>query len=301
MRVVSGQVVVQISGGLGNQLFQYAMGRRLALTNGVPLVLDHLSSFPRDYFRRKFTLDKFNIQCGYIAEADSYVSWMGRLRRRFDRWRNRGRMFEDRDYMEEGPLRTFEPEVLSYRVQRRSYFAGYWQHEEYFREVGTRLREDLTLKVAPDPLNIELAKKIRSVNAVGLHVRRLYAMPNLANARPLAEHDPLLVDASYYQRAVDFLAKRVPNPHFFVFADYPEWAREQVRVPFPMEFVTHNGADRDYEDFWLMSQCRHFVIANSTFSWWAAWRSEHAGKVVVAPRMALGKMLPSIPPDWHAL
>jgi hypothetical protein len=295
------QVVVQISGGLGNQFFQYAMGRRLALANGVPLVLDHRSCFPRDRFRRKFTLDKFNIQCGFVAEGDSYASWAGRVRRRIDRWRNRGRPLERRYYVEEEVPQVFQPELLACRVRQRMFFAGYWQHEEYFRDMSATVRRDLTLKAAPDPRSVELAAKIRAVNAVCLHVRRLYALPNEANARPRAEDEKLLVDPTYYQRALELVVGSVPNPHIFVFADYPDWAREHIRTPWPLEFVTHNGAERDYEDFWLMSQCRHFVIANSTFSWWAAWLAESAGKVVVAPRMALGRMLQSVPREWQSL
>jgi hypothetical protein len=96
------------------------------------------------------------------------------------------------------------------------------------------------------------------------------------------------------------IGQKLANPHFFVFADYPEWAKENIRAPYPLEFVTHNGPDRDYEDFWLMCQCRHFVVANSTFSWWPAWLASNPDKVVVAPRASIGpdEVLKSAPDAW---
>jgi len=108
------------------------------------------------------------------------------------------------------------------------------------------------------------------------------------------------LDPSYYQRAVDTLSQRVPNPHFFVFADFadPDWVKEHVRTRHPIEFVTHNGADKDTEDFWLMTQCRHFIIANSTFSWWTAWLGRHPDKIVIAPKDAIGRMITSVPASW---
>jgi hypothetical protein len=295
------EVVVQISGGLGNQLFQYAMGRRLALASGVPLMLDHLSGFPRDYYRRKFSLDKFNIDCEFIPERASYASVTGRVRRRVDRWLNRHQPLERKTYIRENPRQHFQQELLGLKVSRRVFFDGFWQHEEYFRDQAVQIRTDFTLKVPHEPANLEFAERIRSVEAVCLHVRRLHGVPNSKRAAPLAENTRLHVDAGYYQRALNHVLKPLRNPHVFVFADFPDWARENVKADVPLEFVTHNGPDRDYEDFWLMSQCRHFIIANSTFSWWAAWLGNQEGKRVVAPAAALGYALTSIPPGWEAL
>jgi len=140
------------------------------------------------------------------------------------------------------------------------------------------------------------------VNAVCLHVRRLHGVPLVAAAAPRAESDYLHIGMSYYQRAFDQITQRVRDPHFFVFSDFPEWARENIRTKAPIEFVEHNQAGKDYEDFWLMTQCRHFVIANSTFSWWAAWLANPVEeKLVYAPASGIGKMLRSIPPTWKVL
>jgi hypothetical protein len=100
---------------------------------------------------------------------------------------------------------------------------------------------------------------------------RLHGVPNTKDAKPLAQSSPWsYLDDAYYQRAVEQIEQRIANPHFFVFSDYadPDWLRANVRTRHPIDLIAHNGADKDYEDFWLMGQCRHFIIANSTFSWW---------------------------------
>jgi len=295
------QVIMQISGGLGNQLFQYAMGRRLALANDVPLVLDHLSGFRRDFYRRTFALDKFNLQCGFVTEAESYADLRGRLCRRLHRWLNQNQPLERRNYVQEFDDKVFDHRLLDLKINQRVFFEGIWQHEEYFHDQAEQIRADLQLIVPHDAENIELARRICSVEAVCVHVRRLHGVSNIANAAPRAENDHLHVAANYYQRALDHILQHVRQPHIFVFADFPEWAKENLKATVPLEFVTHNGPNKDFEDFWLMTQCRHFVIANSTFSWWAAWLADYADKLVVAPKAALGKLLQSVPPSWVTL
>ena len=86
-----------------------------------------------------------------------------------------------------------------------------------------------------------------------------------------------------------------------MFSDFPQWARENITGDIPITYITHNGPDKDYEDLWLMRQCRHFVIANSTFSWWAAWLGENPQKIVTAPQAAIGRMLKSVPSSWRLM
>lgn len=301
MTTAGGEVVVQVAAGLGNQLFQYAMGRHLALANGVPLVLDHLSGFPRDRYRRAFVLDRFDVQCRYVPASASYATPLGRVRRRLHRWRDRGRGLAERRYVQETDSRRVEPGLVGLVVHGRTYFEGYWQHEEYFRDSADQIRSDLRVIGEHDAMNVALAARINAVDAVCLHVRRLHGVPNTPAAAPLAENARLHVDLDYYTRAMARVAEAVRAPRFFVFSDYPDWARAHLRSPLPMEFVTHNGPDKDVEDFWLMTQCRHFVIANSTFSWWAAWLGSAPDKHVIAPAAAVGKMIKSVPASWETL
>lgn len=293
-------VTAQIYNGLGNQLFQYATARALSLRSGVPLILDNLSGFPRDYYKRSYQLHHFNIRQQCIDPSQSYATFAGRIRRRAQRLLNRNRPFEKRSYIQEMSP-ALEPRLTGLRVTRRVFLEGNWQHEDYFRDFREELLRDFAMVTKHEPANVELARKIESVQAVCLHVRRLHGVPNVANAAPLPTDSRCHVDPSYYSRAVEALAGRVERPYFFVFSDFPDWARENVRIPFPVEFVTHNGADKDYEDFWLMGLCRHFIIANSTFSWWAAWLANNPDKIVIAPRGAIGLTIHSVPDSWLLL
>ena len=295
-----GRVTVQIAGGLGNQLFQYATARRLALRNQVPLTVDPVSGFVGDFYRRRYLLDRFHIRADLIDPRAAYVSrwrrWQRALRVRIDRSRD----LAERSYIREEDSR-FEPRLLDLRVSRPIYLEGYWQYVDYFADIRDTLCEELTLRTPHDPDNLEVARRIHSVEAVCLHVRRLHGVPDTKDARPVMDAGwKHYIEPSYFEKAIELMAQKVERPHFFVFADYPDWAREHVRTTHPIEFVTHNGSERDYEDFWLMGQCRHFIVANSTFSWWAAWLARHADKVVIAPRAAIGpeQVLKSAPDSW---
>jgi len=294
-------VIVQIAGGLGNQLFEYAFGRSLALRNGVPLILDHRSGFPRDFYKRVFTLDKYRIQSGLVSPSVDFSTPLGRIRRRLARWRNSCLPVANRSHVLERNQFVCDSEVKEMRIVRPTYFEGVWQHQEYFVEHRATLLRDLTLQSPVSDATQEVAKRIEDSNAVCLHVRRLLGVPNQKDARPLPENAAIHLAASYYDRAIAFVAERIESPKFFVFADYPDWARTHLRLPFPAEYVLHNGSDRDYEDLWLMSRCRAFVIANSTFSWWGAWLATHPEKLVVAPEDGIGCGLKSIPASWNRM
>lgn len=296
-------VVIRVAGGLGNQLFQYAFGRALSLRAGVPLVLDGRSAFPRDFYRRQFTLARYRLPAGCLSDVDDFSTVSGRLRRRLARRINAWLPLSRRWYVEEPDPFRYAAGIAAMPIRRRVHFEGYWQHEEYFAAARPALIDDLTLAEPVSEPTREVAARIADAGpaAVCLHVRRLLGVPNVPDARPLP-HDPAIhLDAAYYDRAVSFLAERIAAPHFFVFADFPPWAREHLQLPGRVTFVQHNGPDRDYEDLWLMSRCRAFIVANSTFSWWGAWLANHADRIVVAPAAGIGCGLKSIPRSWHAL
>lgn len=291
-------VIVQISCGLGNQLFQYATARRLAIRNNVPLVLDHISGFINDFYKRNFLLGRFNVQCDYIDRGSSYITFKGRLKRRIQRRMNRDCGLRLKTHIVEQDVSKFDPGMLDMNVSRTVYIEGYWQHEEYFRDIRDQLCHELTLNTPHESVNLACAKRIEASESVCVHVRRLHGVPQADDAKPMANNPEEHIDAEYYSKALEMMAQKVKNPHIFVFADYPDWAKENINVPYPIEYITHNGQDNDCEDFWLMEQCKHFIIANSTFSWWAAWLGKNRDKIVIAPKTSIGFRLQSTPDSW---
>ncbi|HVF67309.1 MAG TPA: alpha-1,2-fucosyltransferase [Pyrinomonadaceae bacterium] len=269
-------VITKLIGGLGNQFFQYAVGRALSVKNGVPLKLD-VSAY-ESYKLRRYSLSHFNV-VEEIASPDEIERFRRPGPNRLVRLGLRLGVLPDSlrftTVVERGF--PFDPEVLSARGN--VYLEGYWQSEKYFKEIEDVIRRELTVKHEPDPVNAEVGRAITGADSVCVHVRRGDYVENPEMSKIYEQCTP-----DYYHAAARELAKSVAAPHFFVFSDDPRWARENLEFNHPVTYVDHNGGGKDYEDLRLMSLCKHFVIANSSFSWWGAWLGSDPRKVVFAPK-----------------
>lgn len=275
-------IITLLKGGLGNQMFQYAMARRLALRHGTVLALDLrslLAPAPGDSVR-PFELDQFHVVAQLAAESDA-VELSGRykgnlqryltgVRRMTGRARFRVNCYSERSFQ-------FSPEVLL--LPSDTYLDGFWQSERYFADVESHIRQEFRLRHPPGEESKKAAEKIKRVEAVSLHVRRgdFITNPSAANF-----HGSCSLD--YYRLAVEIVTGCIASPHFFVFSDDLDWAQRELQLSHPHSFVDHNGPDAAHEDLWLMSLCKHNIIANSSFSWWGAWLNQNDRKVVIAPR-----------------
>ncbi|MBU0598530.1 MAG: alpha-1,2-fucosyltransferase [Candidatus Omnitrophica bacterium] len=271
------KVIVRIKGGLGNQLFCYAAARRLALVNNSELIIDGVTGFVRDHqYHRKYALDCFNIKA---RKATSYerMEPFERYRRALAKFIARQRPFDLRSYLEQEGL-DFDARLLDYRFKRGTvYLDGLWQSENYFKDIEEIIRQDLRITPPKDEVSRRMAERILSCNAVAVHVR-FFDKPNNNNAfYNLREN--------YYLRATREILSRVEKPHFFLFSDNLDVARRTVKLP--EDQVTcvdqNRGEGQACADLWLMTQCKHFIIANSTFSWWGAWLGAERKKIVIAP------------------
>ena len=276
----SGVVIPRIRGGLGNQLFMYAMARRLAAANGVELALDDVSGFRGgNKYARRYMLDRYAVH-GRRASAAERLEPGARWRRRWRRALDVRRPLSERRYVVQREP-GFDPAVHAMRVVRPTTFEGYWQSERWFDDMRERIRAELTLPDPADGPNAEMLRRVleRGAGAVALHVRFF--------------NDPAATAANeavvgYYRRALEHVRARVADPHFFLFSDEPEAARSVLSLePSRLTPVTHNRGDGNaHLDLWLISRCRHVVTANSTFSWWGAWLGESADGFVVTPDFA---------------
>lgn len=276
---------MRLMDGLGNQLFQYALGRRLAIDRSAPLFLDAQVFDNGSVVKqpRRLSLHSFEIR-GDITNDDRWTqAWvrpgpLGGLSWRIEQTfvplhRRRFVQEHPEDYKK---LRsTFRPDVL--RVRPGTYLFGWWVSHRYFDAIASQLRAELTLSQALQATIAPLLQRIRSCEAVSIHVRR----------GDFAKHaDFGLLDASYYERALRIVREKTQAPRFFVFSDDAPAAAQLVRAAGLHEFEMvqlPTGTDPAC-DLWLMANCKHFVNANSTFSWWGAWLSQHPGKSVIVPR-----------------
>jgi hypothetical protein len=278
------ELIPRIVGGLGNQLFCYAAARRLALVNNAELVLDHVSGFAYDTaYQRHYQLDHFNIPCRK-ATAVERLEPFSRLRRALKRKWNQRLPFDQRAFLVQEGI-DYDPRKLHFKPQGTVYLEGYWQSENYFKDVEATIRQDLQIKPPTDAANLAMAEHIRSCTAVAVHVR-FFDEPHATGINN--------APGDYYTRAVEAMERLAPAAHYFIFSDRPDAAR--TRIPLPDARVTlvalNQGDEQAYADLWLMTLCQHFIIANSTFSWWGAWLAAHLGKQVIAPgfEMRQGKM-----------
>jgi hypothetical protein len=171
----------------------------------------------------------------------------------------------------------FDPDILN--MPDSVYLDGYWQSEKYFADIAGIIRQEFTVKTPQGGKDKELAEQITSCESVSLHIRR---GDYVSNSHTNQVHGTC--DLDYYFRCVENLTQTVQNSHFFIFSDDPEWARDNLRLPNPITLVDHNGPNKNYEDLRLMSQCKHHIIANSSFSWWGAWLNPIEDKLVFAPK-----------------
>jgi hypothetical protein len=266
-------IIVRLCGGLGNQMFQYAAGRRLALRTGSELKLDLT---PLDRSReRSYGLHVLPIRATRASSAEirhlTLVPKPLRLVRRLFR-----RPVRPASHFREPDLR-FHPEILD--LSDGVYLDGYWQSERYFADAADVIRIELAAPAPTSDRDREVAEWIDDCEAVSLHVRRGDYVTSKVARETLGPCAP-----DYYRRAAATLTERLDSPRLFVFSDEPEWARETLDLPLPMTVVDHNGPDDAHRDLALLARCRHHVIANSSFSWWGAWLSPNPSKIVIAPR-----------------
>ena len=265
-------IIVAIREGLGNQLFQYAAGRREAWKKNTELKLDisEISENRPEVTPREYALGDFNIQASLISteEAAKIAPAKSPFRKLLKKIE--GIVFRKDHSLQGGKKFDFGADA---------YLVGYFQNEKWFSDAEEIIRKDLTLRNLLGAEAERAASSIRSAKmSVSLHVRRGDYVSDASVARFNGTCSP-----EYYEKALEILKGKMGGDfELFVFSDDIPWARQNIAFPFPTRFVS-NPAIRDSEEMYLMSLCTHHIIANSTFSWWGAWLDPKKEKIVIAP------------------
>ena len=280
-------IVIRFTGGLGNHLFQYALGRHLSLIHDRPLRFDisAYESVKADLKTgaRVFSLSAFNV-CGQPATPEELKDFLiyrtPGTRGRIARMANRLAPLEGRRYVEEPRKQYwhFSRTMLTSRLAQPVCLVGNWQTERYFLDIAEVIRAELALRYPAERQNAEMLSLIASQESVAVHVRHT---DNLIRAR---KEGFFVLPVEYYHEAAALIRQKLGQAQFYVFSDDPAWAKEVLRLPGPTTFVEHNGDERNYEDLRLISACKHHIVGNSTFSWWGAWLGKKDGQIVYAPR-----------------
>ena len=247
-------MIVMLQGGVGNQMFQYAFGRSVALARNEALLFEKRGDMDAPGSRMAYSLHAFKTSVNFVSGKPRIADNLRRA------------------------CLCFRAAV--YTQPYGSRFVGYWQTEKYFN--ADVVRKELGVR---SPLSAQTARLAHAIDAevcsVFIHVRRddyLLPMNSWMGILPM----------SYYEKAMEVVKARCSDAKFFVFSDDPEWCRKNFKdcviVDHNKAGTTGNGPGQEHEDLFLMSLCRHAIIANSSFSWWGAWLGDgQSDRIVVAP------------------
>jgi len=283
-------IIVNLKGGLGNQMFQYACGRALSLRSGE-------SEFKLDIYGlekaekvgdiyRPYALSNYDIKAKIADHAE-----IGRLRNRFGIVSKIWRLFRTKI------LRQYYVDFAYWvaKPRKNAYLDGFFQTERYFVDYKDLIRRDFK-PITLSPVASKWLAKISSFeNSASLHIRRGDYIGHKTFGNICTD--------KYYRTATEKLSESVKNCHFFVFSNDIDWVKHYMTLPADIEFVSSNEL-KDFEEITLMSTCRHNIIANSSFSWWGAWLNENPEKIVIAPKKwahgiyNIWKMRDITPPSW---
>ncbi len=271
-------IITHVYSGLGNQLFQYAAGRALALRFDTDLKLD-LGNYEMDKLIA-YDLDKFNIAATIASDNDLkfYKQAPANLIENLNlvKWR----LLKRPMFVKEKAFH-FENELAA--AKKNTYLDGHWQSEQYFLSIRPYLLKELT---TIDKDSRPVIHQITATESVAIIVRR----------GDFLQHDHLNLygnDLSYYYKAVEKIVSELADPHFFIFSDDIEWVQNNLVLDHRVTYVSttypvKNGYVVNPErhlDLMLMKACRHQIITNSTFAWWGAWLNDNERKLVIAPKL----------------
>lgn len=271
-------IIVRLEGGLGNQMFQYAFGRSISLEKNCELLIDINffenqvgKLFDQGLSRRVFELNIFQLQSVFWDNKVCNLfpnKILNRIYLKIEKLIGIKALIYEKIY-------GYDDSIFS-QIKRHTYLSGHWQSPLYFEKYRTILLDDFKFKL-PQNRNLILESLIQTTNSVSIHVRR----GDYINSKDANMIHGICSEA-YYKSASDILLSVQNNINWFIFSDDIEWCKENFKWLENCNFVDSANSPAFY-DMFLMSICKHNIIANSTFSWWGAWLNQNENKIVVGP------------------
>lgn len=259
-------VIVRFQGGLGNQMFQYAFYKSLQYF-GKKVKAD-ISMYQNYLKHNGFELTSiFGVDIDLVQNEEIifYTTMKYKLN---------GKTYYFLKIFSENTT-NFIPEVFEVD---NIYFNGYWQSEKYFKQIATEIKKTFKIELKEDKKNSDLLDIIQNTNSVSVHIR-LGDYVNEERTRNIH----YVCDLNYYKKAINYIETKVKNPIYFVFSNEIDKVKEKLNLPNAF-FIDWNVGKDSYKDLILMSNCKHNIIANSSFSWWGAYLNGNADKIVITPK-----------------
>lgn len=265
-------IIIKLQGGLGNQMFQYAFFEALK-QQGYDVFLD-TSYYTKYKSHNGYELEKvFSIKTRQIpvkikSIANIDRNLYNRLQRRF--------FPKNSHYIERIYNYDFNIEKIYHRMKKGNlYLDGYWDNEMYFKNIENKIKAIYKFKKPLDKRNQKIIDLIKKTESVSLHIRR---------GDKVNHYLHINLSINYYIKGIDFIINNIKNPVFFIFSDDIDWVKVQFNtLNHNFIYVDWNKNTFSYIDMYLMSNCKHNIVAASSFSWWSAYLNSNRKKIVLAP------------------
>ncbi len=269
-------ITVRLKGGMGNQMFQYALGMKLASVVGTDMDLDLTALLDRsrkDIVPRDFDLPIFKVEERFAVSPDLLRTVYKPKSSLVNKWMRR-KAEKGKNHVKEKQFK-YDASLVK-NAKDNSLYEGWFQSYKYFDGIEGQVREAFSFKQGILDYSKGLLDDIRSSNSVCLNVRRtdFLKVDNLNTT-----------NLDYFLRGADYMLENVENPHFFIFSDDVEWCRENIKFDAPIQVVGHDHKGERFGNYMqLMKACKNYIIPNSSFAWWAVWLNENKDKIVIAPK-----------------
>ena len=255
-------IVLKFNGGLGNQMFQYAFYLRLKKEYPLSLYLFDIAKAQDNHF-------------GYELDNVFYIDSIKQARN-YRRLKRHWPMLETKFHTikQEDSLRYSRDPFFIHRFG--IIYEGFWQSEKFFLPIENKVRTAFSFQEGKlNDKTKETAVFLESSNSISVHIRRGDYLQH-ADVFGLCTNE-------YYEKAITFFKERIATPTFVFFSDDIEWVKQNIKCDNAL-YITWNQGEESWQDMYLMSHCKHNIIANSSFSWWGAWLNPSIEKIVVAPK-----------------
>lgn len=266
-------ITIILSGGLGNQMFQYAAARALSLRLGTGVMFDLYKLQKRSKaVKRNYGLGIFDLKAKYVYSLKNifFVKSYGYLKK----YRFGENILRASKFFHDKRASVYDSGFES--LSSGNVLMGYFQNENYFKKYADVIRHDFYFDIRLSADKQSLEQKICFTNSVSIHIRRGDYMNPDSNLQMLS--------LEYYYKAMEYISTKIKDPYFFIFSDDMEWVKQNfVPKNVSYTYIDPNKEDAAYIDMLLISKCKHNIIANSSFSWWGAWLNNNKNKMVIAP------------------
>lgn len=269
-------IISKLLGGLGNQMFQYAVAKVIAQKHSTELKFDLRGLFAGEDVRKTYELDIFGIPEVQASRKEYFPYFRNSIYGSKKIWNFIKKKkniihYKEKDF-------SFNPDLLSNSTENML-LRGLFQSEKYFVHKRDLILKEFTFKEPLSGKNKKMSETLQSENSVAVHIRRGEFAANKDINQKIGT-----TSLDYYNKAIDYIREKVENPKFYIFSDSPEWVKENFKILENAVQIDWNSGKESYRDMQLMSLCKHNIIANSTFSWWGAWLNQNSEKIVIAPK-----------------